>query len=238
MVEALRFFQEYETIIYFILGTGVIVYGWRFWTTWQQMRSSIYELEQINAQRRLNQSAITIFIFLVMGFVVFSLVTFVTPVVTPEFVLEDSSSFPTVDINVPTDDLFTSTPEVTDSVTLLATATPLPTVVIVPGNCIPDKINITSPRPNEEVSGVITVEGVVNVEDFGFYKFELAPAYEEIWKPIQVFKTLVKEEGPLYEDWDTSIWPPGAYVIQIVVTQSDGTAYLPCRIPIQIGRTP
>ena len=63
MVEALRFFQEYETVIYFILGAGVIIYGWRFWSAWQEMRGSIYELEQINAQRRLNQSAITILLF-------------------------------------------------------------------------------------------------------------------------------------------------------------------------------
>jgi hypothetical protein len=238
MVEALRFFQEYETVIYFILGAGVIIYGWRFWTAWQDMRGSIYELEQINAQRRLNQSAITIFIFLVIGFVVFSLVTFVSPVVTPEFVLGNAPDEPAIDISVPTESSVTAVPESTDVVTVLPTATPLPTVVIIPGNCIPDRINITSPKPNEEVSGVITVEGVVNVEDFGFYKFELAPAYEEIWKPIQVFRSLVKEEGPLYEDWDTSIWPPGAYVIQIVVTESDGTAYPPCRIPIQIGRSP
>ena len=173
-----------------------------------------------------------------MGFVVFSLVTFVSPVVTPEFVLGDAPSIPSTVVAVPEEDLATATPISTDVVTVLPTATPLPTVVIVPENCIPERINITSPKPGEEVSGVITVEGVVNVEDFGFYKFELAPAHEEIWKPIQVFKSLVEEEGPLYEDWDTSIWPPGAYVIQIVVTETDGTAYPPCRIPIQIGRSP
>lgn len=238
MVEALRFFQEYETVIYFILGAGVIVYGWRFWNAWQEMRGSIFELEQINAQRRLNQSAITIFIFLVMGFVVFSLVTFVSPVVTPELVLGSVPDTPGAELAIPTENLAIETPESTDIVAVLPTATPLPTVAIIPENCIPERINITSPKPDEEVSGVITVEGVVNVQDFGFYKFELAPANEEIWKPIQVFKSLVPEEGPLYEDWDTSIWPPGAYVIQIVVTQSDGTSYPPCRIPIRIGRSP
>jgi hypothetical protein len=238
MVEALRFFREYETVIYFILGTGVIVYGWRFWSAWQEMRGSIFELEQINAQRRLNQSAISIFIFLVVGFIVFSLVTFVSPVITPEFVLGNAQDILPTDVAVPTESLDTDIPTSTDVVTVLPTATPLPTVVISPENCIPERIYITSPKPNEEVSGVITVEGVVNVEDFGFYKFELASAHEEIWKPIQVFRSLVREEGPLYEDWDTSIWPPGAYVIQIVVTESDGTAYPPCRIPIRIGKSP
>jgi hypothetical protein len=238
MIESLRFFQEYETILYFILGIGVILYGWRFWGAWQELRGSIFELEQINAQRRLNQSAIAIFVILVMGFVVFSLVTFVSPVVTPEFALGDLPVVPPTEEIPLVESVATSTPIGTDVVTVLPTATALPTVVIIPGNCVPGKINITSPKADEEVSGVITVEGVVNVENFGFYKFELAPAYEEIWKPIQVFRSLVREEGPLYEDWDTSIWPPGSYVIQIVVTESDGTAYPPCRIPIRIGRGP
>jgi hypothetical protein len=193
---------------------------------------------ELNAQRRLNQSAISIFILLVMGFVVFSLVTFISPVVTPEYVLGFSATVPAAEEVATPDQSPTPTLENLTNVSVLPTATPLPTVEINPNNCVPGKIEITSPKVDEEVRGIINVEGVVNVEDFGFYKFEIAQAHEEIWKAIQVFKSLVVEEGPLYEDWDTSIWPPGVYVIQVVVTESDGDAYPPCRVPIRIGSFP
>ncbi len=238
MAEALRFFQEYETILYFMLGIGIVTYGWRFWSAWQELRGSIYGLEQLNAQRRLNQSAISIFILLVMGFLVFSLVTFISPVITPEYVLGASTTIPPIEEVATPEQTPTPTPENLTNVAVLPTATQLPTVEINPNYCIPGKIEITSPKASEEVRGVITVTGVVNVEDFAFYKFELAQAHEEIWKAIQVFKSKMVEEGPLYENWDTSIWPPGSYVIQIVVTESDGDAYPPCRIPIQIGSFP
>ena len=238
MAEVLRFFQEYETILYFILGIGVISYGWRFWIAWQELRGSIFGLEQLYAQRRLNQSAISIFILLVLGFIVFSLVTFISPVVTPEYVLGSSTSIPAAEVVPTTEQSPTPTLETLTNITVLPTATPLPTVEINPNNCIPGKIEITSPIANQEVRGIITVEGVVNVEDFAFYKFELARAHEELWHGIQVFKSQVVEEGPLYENWDTSIWPPGPYVIQVLVTKSDSSAYPPCRIPIRIESSP
>jgi hypothetical protein len=76
--------------------------------------------------------------------------------------------------------------------------------------------------------------GIVNVQDFGFFMFEIARAEEELWLPIQARRTLVPEEDILLE-WDTSLFPPGSYVIQLVVTKTDGSEYPPCRIPIRIG---
>ena len=181
------------------MGSGAILYGWRFWSAWQELRGSIFELEQINAQRRLNQSAIAIFILVVMGFVVFSLVTFISPVITPEYVLGEPPIQQATELVSSGGRVETTSPDNPDVITVLSTATPLPTVVINTENCKTGIIEITSPQADQEVLGVITVEGVVNVENFGFYKFELAQAHEEIWKPIQVFKSLVTEEGPLYE---------------------------------------
>ena len=57
---------------------------------------------------------------------------------------------------------------------------------------------------------------------------------EPLWTTIQTNRNLVVEEDVLLE-WDTSLFSPGAYVIQLVVTDSDGQEYEPCRIPIQIG---
>ncbi len=238
MYEALRFFQEYESTIYLLLGIGVIVYGWRFWGAWQEMRESIYGLERINAQRRLNQSALALFLTFVMGFVVLSLVTFVSPVVAPEYVLPIDMPLFSPESASPLEMSESPSPEATEEEEVMATATPLPTIMVDTGGCIPGKIEITSPKPGEEIGGVVTIVGVVNVEDFSFYSIDFAPVQEEIWIPIIGFRTQVPEEGPVFEDWDTSIYSPGSYVIQLVVFESDGDQYAPCRIPILIGNPP
>jgi hypothetical protein len=116
----------------------------------------------------------------------------------------------------------------------LATATPLPTVAVDPSACDPEKIMITSPLPNEEIRGVVEIKGIVNVDDFGAYIIELAKAEEALWLPIQAHRTLVTEEGVLME-WDSSLTPPGSYVLQLRVTTHDGEDYEPCRVPIRVG---
>jgi hypothetical protein len=64
--------------------------------------------------------------------------------------------------------------------------------------------------------------------------FEIARADEALWMPIQANRSLVPEEATLLE-WDSSLFPPGTYVIQLVVTTTEGDEYPPCRIPIRIG---
>lgn len=231
MRDAIVFFQQYESAIYFILAGGLIYYGFRFYLAWQELRGSLFGLEQVSAQRRLNQSALVMFIILVMGVAVFSIVTFALPVISVSIEAPDANGAALLSS---TGADTTGTPVGAAVEQNLATATPLPTVAVDPELCIADSIMITFPKPNEEVSGVIEVKGVVNVEDFGFYMFEIARAEEELWLPVQAQRSLAPEESVLLE-WDTSLFPPGSYVIQLVVTKSDGQEYSPCRIPIRIG---
>ncbi len=238
MAESFRFFQDYESIIYFVLGIGLIVYGWRFWRAWQEMSGSIFGLEQVNAQRRLNQTAIVIFMILVMGFVVFSLVTF-APLRASETSLGQNTPI-VVNSNdgLPVGTNQTELTETPTEVVGPALPTPLSTVIVDPEGCVPGEIEITSPSNGEVIQGVVMVEGVVNVENFGYYKFEISKAQEEAWLPIQVGRSLVPEEGPLIEEWDTSIIPPDNYVIQLVVLDNDRGKYPPCRLLIRIESPP
>jgi hypothetical protein len=75
---------------------------------------------------------------------------------------------------------------------------------------------------------------MVDVENFGFYKLEIARVQDGLWLPIQANRVLVPEDATLVE-WDSSLFPPGDYVLQLVVTTNDGDEYPPCRIPIRIG---
>lgn len=236
MSDIISFFAQYENALYFILALGLVGYGVKFYRNWRELRGSIYGLEQINAQRRLNNSAIAMFLLVLMGFLIFSLITFVGPgVFQGELAVINSAEaqdLPGFGLEQPEQDS-----ALADDT--LATATPLPTVAVDPAACITDieevnKINISSPRPNQEVHGLVEVTGIVDVENFGFYKLEIARVQDGLWLPIQANRVLVPEDAALVE-WDSSLFPPGDYVLQLVVTTNDGDEYPPCRIPIRIG---
>jgi hypothetical protein len=224
MAEVLRFFVQYEAVLYFVLGLAGIIYLYRFWLAWQEVRVAVYGLEREASRARLNQAAIILFILLVMTVIIFAMVTFVSsamPVVL---------ATPTLDFSMqsPFDEM--ETPQQTANV---ATATPLPTVSIDPEGCVANRIIITSPAAGEVLQGAVEIRGTVDVPNFGFYKFEVARAQEELWLTIQAGRNVVRD-GVLVENWDTSRLPAGDYVLQLLVTDSSGEELPPCRIPVRI----
>lgn len=236
MTDIISFFSQYENTIYGVLGSGLIVFGFKFYFAWRELSGSIFGLEKVNAQRRLNNSAIGMFLLILMGFLVFSLITFVSPGVGAG-TAADLGTQP-VGGGTQGDSLG---PEETPTQDAFATATPLPTVVVDPQACSFEeddviKIAITSPRPNEEVRSLVEVIGIVDVEDFGYYKLEIAEANTGLWLPVSVGETLVLEETALVV-FDSAFYPPGNYVLQLVVTNHDVEEYEPCRVPIRIAPT-
>lgn len=232
MRDIIAFFQQYESVLYFILGSGIVFYGWRFYSAWQELRGSVFGLEQVNAQRRLNRSALAIFLMLIMGVGVFSLIAYVFPVIDTGAVTIPLLQENGVGSELDSTQSASGTGQTGEN-NSLATATPLPTVAIDPENCDIETIAITSPKPNDVVSGTVEVTGIINVKDFGFYVIEYAQASAELWNPIFSSRNLVPEEQTLLE-WDTTFSPSGSYVIQLVVTNNDMTEYPACRIPIRI----
>ena len=236
MNDIIGFFSQYENTIYGILSIGLLGFGIKFYQSWRELRGSVYGLEQVNAQRRLNNSAIGMFMLVLMGFIVFSLVTFVTPGIS-----EPIPAMETIQGASLNDNENDSTAAGGQSENSFATATPLPTVVVDLAACAfeeedESKISITSPRPYEELRGLIEVVGIVDVVDFGFYKIEIAQGSTGLWLPITVGEVMVLEKSTIVV-FDSSIYPPGDYVLQLVVTTHDVEEYEPCRIPIRIGQT-
>ena len=226
MAEVLRFFVQYEAVLYFVLGLGGIIYLYRFWLAWQEVRLAVYGLEREASRARLNQAAIILFILLVLAVFVFTMVTFVATTLPAQALL----ATPTLDFSAgsPFDQL--ETPQQSASV---ATATPLPTVSIDPEGCVENSIIITEPAAGDALQGAVEVRGTVDVANFGFYKFEVARAEEELWLTIQAGRNVVRD-GVLVENWDTSRLPAGNYVLQLLVTNSSGEELPPCRIPVRI----
>jgi len=229
MAQALRFFVLYEALLYFMLGLVAIIYVYRFWTAWQEIQVAVYGLEREAAQGRLNQAALAMFLLLFMAVVVFSIVTFVVPTLPAQEML----ATPTLNLAVgPLAESTTLTPPAGEEIEF-ASATPLPTVSIDPSGCVSDDIFISAPQAGEILQGTVEVQGSASVPNFGFYKFEVARAEEELWLTIQVGRGVV-EDTILVENWDTSRLPAGDYVLQLIVTDSEGQELTPCRIPVRI----
>ncbi|MQC26335.1 MAG: hypothetical protein DWG76_02650 [Chloroflexi bacterium] len=230
MAQVLSFFITYEAVLYFVLGLAAIFYIYRFWTAWQESQLAVYGLEQQAAQGRLNQSAVVLFLLLLTGVLVFSMVTFVAPTLPAQALLA------TPTLNLAVEPLFkdtTLTPASGEGLEF-ATATPLPTVRIDPEGCVVDQAFISSPKAGDTLQGSVEVTGTADAPNFGFYKFEVARAQEELWLTIQAGRNVVRD-GVLVENWDTSRLPVGDYVLQLIVTNSAGDEMLPCRIPVRIA---
>ncbi len=227
MAEVLRFFVQYEAVLYFVLGLGGILYLYRFFLAWQELRGATYGLERQAARGRLDQAAVSLFSLLVVAVVVFVMVTFIATSLPAQALL----ATPTLDLAFTLNGTLTPGPAQTLN---FASATPLPTVSIDPAACIPNRLIITSPAAGDSISGSVEVRGTVDIPNFGFYKFEVARAEEELWLTIQAGRTVV-HDGVLVENWDTSRLPAGNYVLQLIVTDNNGKELPPCRVPVQIG---
>ena len=166
-----------------------------------------------------------------MGIAVFLLVTFVSPMMPVMGALATPTIDPLNTSNVETIAL----PEGEDIQELNAnTPTALPTVFIDESNCVPDQVIITSPEPGEEVRGEVEILGTANIPNFGFYKFEISQHNQAIWLTQQANRRIVQEDV-LIGIWDTSMFDPGDYVIQLIVTDNEGNSLPPCRVPIKIA---
>ena len=230
MSQVLVFFVQYEALLYFPLGVAGIIYLYRFWMAWQELRLSVYGLEREAARSRVNQSAIVLFFLLLSAILVFIMVTFVATTLPAQ----DLLATPTLDLSIQTPEaLLTMTAPAGNEGISLATATALPTVVINPANCLPNELFISAPQIGEAVQGAVEIRGTVQVADFGFYKLEWARLEAELWTTIQAGRSEVTD-GVLVESWDTSRIPPGNYALQLVAVDIDGNELPPCRISIQI----
>ncbi len=220
MAEIFRFFKTYELVIYLVIGISGIMYLWRFWGAWQELKGAIYGLERESAQRRLNQTTIILALLLVISVTEFMVVSFIVPGIY------DSLPTPTLDMFLTPGAALDPSGEVTA----------LPTVAIDQEGCVPGQVMITSPIDNAEISGEVEVRGSASIPGFGFFKVEWAQELP-LWHTIQAGRDVV-EDDTLVEIWDTSLLPPGDYILQLIVTDADGVGWPPCRIRVRISSSP
>lgn len=225
MIEFLRYIRDVEYLVYFILAVLAVWQLRNFFVAWEELRAAAFGLEKESAQIRLNKSAALLVVLLFLTAAEFGLVSFIIPAVP------GVDPLPTATIDL----LATSTVTVAPEIISEATATPLfggSGTPALPDGCIPGEIMITYPEANSVVSGKVDIEGSANIDDFGFYKFEISPTNSENWLTIQAGD----KPKPLVDDdlgfWDTSQLEPGNYSLRLVVLDNQGIPRDPCTIDL------
>jgi len=229
MEQILQFFRNYEIYIYIILGVLAIWQIRKFVVSWEELRGAFFGLEREAAQSRVNSAATMVVILIIMAVVEFTIVTFVAPTVPganplPTATL-DLLATPTVTLPAPTQD-----PNATQG------ATPTPGEVAAAEGCTPGQVNLISPLNGDTINGSVTIRGTANINNFGFYTLQIAKPGDTVYLPIQVGQQPVMNDA--LGTWDTSALSPGAYMLELMVTDNVGTAQAPCDIQVNVQAAP
>jgi len=230
MDEALRFFRIYEMWIYVILALAGLVYIRKFILGWEELRRAAFGLERESAQSHVNQSAGMLVLLFVMAVAVFVLVSFVAPA----FPGSNPLLTPTMDLLAsPTTTLMVDVTQEALSAPTGESISEIATVEFSGEGCVPGQIMLTEPTDGTEVSGVIIVRGTSDIENFGFYKYEIARPGETVWLTIQAGREIT-QEGELGQ-WDTRTLAPGDYMLRLVVTDNQGESLEPCVVRVRVN---
>lgn len=222
MAEFYKFLASFEVLIYIVLAIGgMFSFRW-LWRSWREWQVAVYSLEREFSSRRFGRSGI-ISIFIVILFCIeFFMATFVIPGLPAEVFI----TTPTLDlISTPTGIL---SPEM---MTQFSGAPPQGVAASTSG-CIPGQIMITFPKPGDEIKGAIELSGTVNIPNFGFYKYEVAPGGSDTWATISAGRAIVND-GSLGR-WDATALTPGDYQLRLVVTDNQGQMLPACVVPVRV----
>lgn len=223
MIEFLRYIRDVEYLVYFILGALAVWQLRNFFIAWEELRAAAFGLEKESAQMRLNRSAALLVVLLFFGAAVFGLVSFIIPAVP------GVDPIPTSTIDLLATSTATIAPETVSEPTM--TAVPgLPGTPAVQEGCIPGEVMITFPENNSVVSGIVEIEGTANIEDFGFYKFEISSFNSDNWLTIQAGDSPRVDE--MLGFWDTTQLESGNYSLRLVVLDNQGIQRDPCTVDL------
>jgi hypothetical protein len=223
MAEIYQFLSKYEVLIYVVLAIGgLFAFRWLL-KTWNEWRESAYTLEREFALHRMSQAAASVILILILFFGELVTVSFVIPSLPASFFI----STPTLDmLATPTG---TISAELATQIAL--TPRPVPTLGNTSG-CVANKLIITSPKAGSEVSGSVDLTGTVDIPDFAFYKYEVAPLNADTWATIAANRQAV--DNGLLGHWDTTTLTPGDYQLRLVVINTQGQSLPPCVIPLRV----
>lgn len=222
MADFYKFLASYEVLIYIVLAIGgLFSFRW-LWRSWREWRVAVFSLEREFSARRLGRSTAISVLIVLLFCAEFFLATFIIPGLPADVFV----STPTLD--------FISTPTGTLSPEMMTQFANLPagTQSVANAGCVPNQIDLTFPQPGDEIRGAIELTGTVNIPNFGFYKYEVAPVGSDTWATIAAGRMVVND-GPLGR-WDTTALTPGDYQLRLVVVDNQGSILPACVVPVRV----
>lgn len=84
------------------------------------------------------------------------------------------------------------------------------------------QVEITSPRPEAELRGIVTIEGSASIGDFQFYKIEYSTADQpDLWRAVSQTYSQPIINGIL-DRWNTPALPDGEYNLKLTAVDVRG----------------
>jgi hypothetical protein len=225
MEELLQFLKKYEGFIYILAGIVAFIYLLRMTKAWQEWRNAVFGLERENAQRRFSSAMTVLILIALFTMTAFILVSFVSPTLPQTAML----STPTLDV------LATSTATIepgdgtvfaTPTIGVISMATPSS------GDCLPGRIEWIDPTEDSQIGGTVTLMGTVDVENFGFYKYEFSQPPGETWSTIAAGDQMGKNKE--IGKWNTTQMTPGDYLLRLVVVDNKNQPFPACVIQVRV----
>jgi len=234
----LLFLSRIEYIVYVLAGVGVFFSIRALVQAGVARRNTVFGLEREAAQNRQSRALTTILALFMLSAAVYIIVNIVTPSALSRPELQPTATQPIVFV--------TQQATATEARLLFPTVTPTPGLPPVAGATTPPPVapgetcgllgaRITSPVPDQTVTGQVVVQGGANTLNFAEYKFEIkSPATGDAWVVVATNNVAVPDPGFL-GTWDSTSLPPGKYTLRLVVIDLNGGFPTPCEVPINIA---
>jgi hypothetical protein len=234
----LLFLSRIEYILYVLAGLGVFFSIRALVQSRLEIRNAVFGLEREAARNKQSRALTTILALVMLSGSIYIVVNIVTP-----------NALAIVQAPTPTQPIVFVTQQPTATVarvlfpTITATAglpppagatTPAPAPGPTVESCAIIGARITSPVPDQTLTGQVVMQGGANILNFAQYKFEIkGSSTGGIWVVVGNFNVPVIDPGFL-GTWDSTSLAPGPYVLRLVVNRIDGTFPTPCEVPIHI----
>jgi hypothetical protein len=224
MAAILSFFVRLAPVIFLLLALGLMIGLRQIVRARTEERGAVFGLEREIAQHHMSRAIASLAVVSFLAIAEFALVVFLVPNVPGLIQLATPTMNPLL---TPTG---TFPIEFMETLGVVTPGGATPTVLVT--GCIPGQIDITSPKPGDTIQGNIQLQGTANIPNFGFYKYEFAPAGSDNWATILAGNKVI-QDGDL-GSWDTSAIPAGDYQLRLVVSDNKGTEMPACVIPVRI----
>ena len=222
MFELVQFFSKYSPGVYIILILGFLISLRGLLSNLGEQREMVFGLEREIIHQRVVKSGTSLIIIGLLILGEFTLVTFLSPS------LPASTQIMTPTINP------LLVPQNTESAGQgTDIEQPVSTQVLATG-CVIGQINISDPKPGQEIQGEIQIIGTADIPNFGFYKYEYAPQGSDNWSTILAGRNAVIDNE--LGNWDLTELTPGDYLLRLVVFDNVNNELPICLVPVRVIR--